>query len=148
MTPPRRSSPLSDFGIRISFGFRYSDFGFRLRTLLCILILSLALDPTSLWACTACFGQSDSPLAAGMNWGILTLLATIVTVLGAFIAFFVFLARRAATAAAGPSKPHPGRASVSAKPGFLPSPDKLGLASTLALTNRTDPLLESTRSLQ
>ena len=46
--------------------------------------------------CAACFGRSDSALAQGMNWGILSLLAVIVTVLGALVGFFVFLARRAA----------------------------------------------------
>src|SRR2546426_9364216 len=28
------------------------------------------LWPDSLWACAACYGQSDSPMAQGMNWGI------------------------------------------------------------------------------
>ena len=45
-------------------------------------------------ACTACYGQSDSPLAAGMNWGILSLLVLIVLVLGGVAGFFVYLARR------------------------------------------------------
>ncbi len=76
-----------------------------------------------------------------MNWGILTLLATIVAVLAAFVAFFVYLARKAATAA----NPQPGRASVPASPDFLRSPGKLGLARTLALPTRTEPILESTR---
>ena len=49
-----------------------------------------------LLACAACYGQSDSPLAAGMNWGILSLLVVIVGVLGGVAAFFVVLARRAA----------------------------------------------------
>ncbi len=54
------------------------------------------LVPQSGWACAACYGQSDSPLAAGMNWGILSLLGMIVFVLGAVAGFFLFLARRAA----------------------------------------------------
>jgi hypothetical protein len=52
----------------------------------------------SVCACAACFGQSDSPLAAGMNWGIFSLLGTILVVLGGVAAFFVFLAKRAAAA--------------------------------------------------
>jgi hypothetical protein len=32
----------------------------------------------SLFACAACYGKSDSPLASGMNWGIFTLLGVIV----------------------------------------------------------------------
>jgi len=48
------------------------------------------------FACAACFGQSDSAMAAGMNWGILSLLVIIVSVLGGVAGFFIFLARRAA----------------------------------------------------
>lgn len=48
-------------------------------------------------ACATCFGKSDSKLAEGMNWGILTLLFIVMGVLGGISAFFVFLARRAAT---------------------------------------------------
>jgi len=50
-------------------------------------------------ACAACFGKSDSPMAHGMNAGILVLLGVIGTVLCAAATFFVFLARRAATVA-------------------------------------------------
>jgi hypothetical protein len=37
-------------------------------------------------------------MAKGMNWGIFSLLAVIVMVLGGIAAFFIYLARRAATA--------------------------------------------------
>lgn len=50
-------------------------------------------------ACAACYGQSDSPMARGMNAGILTLLAIIGCVLCGAATFFVFLARRASTTA-------------------------------------------------
>jgi len=39
---------------------------------------------STLLACAACYGKSDSPLASGMNWGIFTLLGVIVPVLGCF----------------------------------------------------------------
>jgi len=54
-------------------------------------------------ACAACYGQSDSPLATGMNWGILSLLGIIGAVLIGIAGFFVYLARRSASrmAAAG-----------------------------------------------
>jgi hypothetical protein len=58
--------------------------------------LALALRPDSLWACAACFGKSDSALAAGLNWGILSLLAVVLAVLGGIAAFFVQVARRGA----------------------------------------------------
>lgn len=60
-------------------------------------IVALAtLARGSALACAACYGQSDSPLAAGMNWGIFTLLGTIVLVLGGVAAFFIYLARKSA----------------------------------------------------
>lgn len=47
-------------------------------------------------ACAACFGRSDSPLAKGMNWGIITLLVFVLGLWAAFGSFFVFIARRSA----------------------------------------------------
>ncbi len=62
--------------------------------------LSVLLVPHSLWACAACYGQSDAPMAAGMNWGIMSLLGIIIFVLGGVAGFFVFLARRSVKLAA------------------------------------------------
>lgn len=95
MSRPRQPHRTSDFGLRPSLGLRSSAFG--------LLIAALALQPHSLYACAACYGQSDSPMAAGMNWGIFSLLAMIVTVLGGVAAFFVFLARRSAAASPRPA---------------------------------------------
>jgi hypothetical protein len=53
-----------------------------------------AFAPSPLFACAACYGRSDSPLAVGMNWGIFTLMGVIVTVLISFAGFFIFLIRR------------------------------------------------------
>ena len=61
-----------------------------------ILFFGLSFLPRCALACAACYGQSDSSLAQGMNWGILSLLGVIVSVLGGVAAFFVFLARRSA----------------------------------------------------
>jgi hypothetical protein len=58
-------------------------------------LLSLALTPSSLRACAVCYGQTDSPLAQGLNWGIFSLLVVVASVLGGFAAFFVYLAKRA-----------------------------------------------------
>ena len=91
---------VSDPGLRPSFGARISGFGFQLKVLLSGLVGALALQPNSVRACAACYGQSDSPMAQGMNWGIMSLLVVVGTVLGGVAAFFVYLARRAATAAA------------------------------------------------
>ncbi len=75
-------------------GRRYGLFG------LASLAVAVAFQPSLLRACAACFGQSDAPMAAGMNWGIFSLLTVVVLVLGGVVAFFVYLARRAATVAA------------------------------------------------
>jgi len=73
------------------------------RSLVPILVgaLTAALtSPTSALACAACYGQSDSPMAQGFNWGILSLLTVIVMVLATIAGFFVFLARRSAALSA------------------------------------------------
>ena len=66
--------------------------------MLCLLTGALLLAlPHSLWACAACYGASDSPMAKGMNWGIMTLLVVIGCVLGGIVSFFVYLGRRSLT---------------------------------------------------
>ena len=70
------------------------------RTSVLILFSSLLSLPHSLQACAACFGQSDSPLAEGMNMGILSLLVVVVSVLGGIAGFFVYLVKKSAAAAA------------------------------------------------
>lgn len=57
----------------------------------------LLAAPLPTMACAACFGRSDSRMAVGMNWGILSLLVVIATMLGLVASFFVFIARRAAS---------------------------------------------------
>ncbi len=63
----------------------------------------LALKPVGVMACAACYGQSDSPLAKGMSWGIISLLVIVVGVLGAITAFFVYMAKRSAALAPEPA---------------------------------------------
>jgi hypothetical protein len=64
--------------------------------LLAGVILSLGLNPAPVLACAACYGQSDSPLAAGMNYGILSLLGIVGVVLGGIATCFFRMARRQA----------------------------------------------------
>jgi hypothetical protein len=59
-----------------------------------VTLLMLAA-PRAALACPVCFGQSDSPLARGVNMGIYFLLAVVGAVLAAFASFFIYLARRA-----------------------------------------------------
>jgi len=77
-----------------------------------------------LLACAACFGQSDSPLAHGFNWGIVSLLGVVIGVLGAFSTFFVFLAKRSAMVAASSQQTviHPDKAPLTAN-SSLPTTD-------------------------
>jgi hypothetical protein len=58
-----------------------------------IMVAVVALAPSSLFACAACYGKSDSPLASGMNWGIFTLLGVVLTVLTCVALFFVHVVR-------------------------------------------------------
>ena len=61
------------------------------------------MHPESASACAVCFGGADSPLTKGMAWGIMSLLVVIGCVLAGLAAFFIYLARKAATA--GVSQP-------------------------------------------
>jgi hypothetical protein len=55
-----------------------------------------AFAPSPLFACAACYGKSDSPLASGMNWGIFTLMGVILTVLASIATFFIYIIRKEA----------------------------------------------------
>ena len=72
----------------------------RLTTLVLFVALAVLTSPQSVLACAACYGASDSPLAKGMNMGILFLLGVISSVLVGITAFFIFVARNSARLAA------------------------------------------------
>jgi len=65
--------------------------------------------PRAAFACSVCFGQSDSPMAKATNMGIFLMLGVVALVLGSFASFFIYLIRRArlidsgTVPAAGPS---------------------------------------------
>ena len=67
-----------------------------MKKLLFALVMLMGMGVQSLLACAACFGQSDSPLAQGMNWGIACLLAVIVVVLSGVVVFFVHVGKKSA----------------------------------------------------
>lgn len=58
------------------------------------LSLSFGLEQNTL-ACTACYGESDSPMAEGMNAGIFVLLIIVGVTLAAIVGFFIFIMHRA-----------------------------------------------------
>ena len=68
--------------------------------LLAAVMVGLVSSSPKALACATCYGESDSPLAAGMNWGILTMICVAYFVLFSIIGFFIFVARRAAAMAA------------------------------------------------
>lgn len=68
-------------------------------------VMSLAALPAKALACAACYGNVDSSMTEGMNWGIFTLLGVIVPVLGGFLAFFIYLIRKSEAVAAKAALP-------------------------------------------
>lgn len=70
----------------------------KVKTLAALMLFAAALQPASVFACAACYGASDSPLAKGMNWGIFTLLGVVTMVLGGFATFFVYLGKKSVAA--------------------------------------------------
>jgi len=60
-------------------------------------LMAAALRAPSALACAACYGKSDSPLAAGMNWGIYVLLGFISMVLVGIAGLGVYFVKRAAS---------------------------------------------------
>ena len=67
-----------------------------LKSFLAAALALAAMRAEPVLACAACYGQSDSPLAEGMNWGIATLLGVVACVLGGIAVFFVHLGRKSA----------------------------------------------------
>jgi hypothetical protein len=63
-------------------------------------VLALLGTPTGAFACSVCLGESDDLQAKSLKWGVLSLLAVVVVVLGGLAAFFVHVARRSAMVAA------------------------------------------------
>jgi hypothetical protein len=57
--------------------------------------------PRAALACPVCFGENDSPLALGINYGILAMLGLIGGLWIAFGSFFIYLRRRARLAETG-----------------------------------------------
>ena len=63
-----------------------------------VVILGILFLSPRLLGCATCFGQSDSELAKGMNWGIISMIFVVYLVIFSIIGFFVFIVRRSALA--------------------------------------------------
>jgi hypothetical protein len=68
-------------------------------TLVALALGAVLSCPQPALACAVCYGQTDSPLARGLVWGILALLGVLLAVLGGVAWFFVHMGRRAGAAA-------------------------------------------------
>jgi hypothetical protein len=68
-------------------------------------LAGLVLAGNPVYGCAVCYGDSSSPLAMGLNWGIASLLGVVFVVLGSIAGFFIFLAKQSARASGqkGPS---------------------------------------------
>jgi hypothetical protein len=79
----------------------------KMKFLFASLLCAFALQPASVWACAICYGDPESDMARGLNWGIFVLLSVVMLVLGGIAAFFIYLAKRSATVAASTAAAHP-----------------------------------------
>ena len=59
-----------------------------------VITLLTVMNSPSILACATCYGQSDSKLAEGMNWGILTLMVVVYGVLMGIAGFFGYIIYR------------------------------------------------------
>jgi heme/copper-type cytochrome/quinol oxidase subunit 2 len=70
-----------------------------------LMLAVLVSVPMDAAACAVCFGNAEDPITKSIAWGILFLLAVIVSVLGGIAGFFIYLARRAAAVNAAGNLP-------------------------------------------
>jgi hypothetical protein len=54
--------------------------------------------PQDAFACAVCFGDPQAPVTKGMNLAVLAMLGLTLGVLGGFVGFMIYLARRSARA--------------------------------------------------
>lgn len=73
-------------------------------------------------SCPSCFGQAQGPLIDAARLGIWLLLAVTLCLQGAFAAFFLYLRRRAASAAEGPPDERRSHLSRETAPRGVPGP--------------------------
>lgn len=76
-------------------------------------------------ACAACYGQNDSSMAQGMNWGIVALLGVTISVLATIAGFFIYLSRRAVSSANDVAPRDTLRSTLDPRPYPAPRPTTL-----------------------
>jgi len=136
-----RKGPAADSGVQPSAGLQIWTVAARGRAPLGCFAALAVLKPGALLACATCYGQSDSPMAQGMNWGIMSLLVTVALVLASFALFFIYLARRAAAVAAAPEETSLQNLGIPLTSSFSRHGQESGLAGTFAVPNHANPVL-------
>ena len=64
------------------------------RSFLWLALAWMVIQSPRVMACATCYGQTDSKLAEGMNWGILTLMIIVYGVLLGIAGFFDYIIYR------------------------------------------------------
>lgn len=67
----------------------------RIQTVTATVAAVLVGGATSVLACPLCFGAQETPLIDGAKLGVLVMLGVLFAVQGAFVAFFLYLRKRA-----------------------------------------------------
>src|SRR5439155_26507070 len=75
----------------------------RIKLLLPALAFVLALRAESALACAVCYGDPGAPMSKGLVWGIFSLMAVVIPVLGGIGGFFIYLASRSASISPTPA---------------------------------------------
>ena len=60
-----------------------------------VIAVAIAAGGTTVFACPVCFGAEETTLISGTKLGVLALLGVLFAVQGAFVAFFLYLRKRA-----------------------------------------------------
>lgn len=60
--------------------------------------LLAVLNPARLFACAACYGESDAPMARGLTFAIIALAGIVACVLSGVVVFFVHLGKKSSAA--------------------------------------------------
>jgi hypothetical protein len=87
-----------------------------------LLAAGLLVSASPAFACPSCFGQAQGPLIDAARLGIWLLLAVTLCLQGAFAVFFLYLRRRAASAAERPPDERWSHLSRGTAPGGAPRP--------------------------
>ena len=67
----------------------------RLRNIAALSAMAVLIGGTSVLACPMCFGAEETSMVDATRLGVLVMLGVVIAVQGAFVAFFLYLRKRA-----------------------------------------------------